>query len=94
MTDVAAATGMGGYRAVNLLRSFDVLNLAFLARGFSPYGDNMAAQFWVPKGYASFSGGLQYQKGGAAMIELEIMAIEHPTHGYGQYQAQDAVPTA
>ena len=94
VTDVAAATGTGGYRAVNLLRGEDVLNLAFLARGFSPYGDNMAAQFWVPKAYASFSGGLQYQKGEAAMIELEIMAIEHPPHGYGQYQSQDAVPTA
>ena len=94
VTDVAAATGTGGYRAVDLLRGFDVRNLAFLARGFSPYADNMAAQFWVPKAYASFSGGLQYQKGEAAMIELEIMSIEHTTHGYGQYQAQDAVPTA
>ena len=92
VTDVAAASGTGGYRAVDLLRGFDVENLAFLARGFSPYGDNMAAQFWLPKGYASFSGELQYQKGEAAMIELEIMAIEHTTHGYGQYRTQDAVP--
>ena len=93
ITISAAATSKAGFRAVDLLRGFDVLNLAFLARGFSPYADAMSAQFWIPKGYASFSGGLQYQKGEAAMIELEIMAIEDTTSGYGVYQAQDTAAT-
>ena len=64
------------YRHTRLLRGFSVLNLAFLAKGFSPYGDTIYAQYWVPKAYASFSGSLTYTKGAAAMIELEIMAIE------------------
>ena len=46
----------------------------------------------MPKGYASFTGELQYTKGEATVLEIEIMAIEHLTHGYGQYQAQDAIP--
>ena len=86
-----ARPGAAGYRHVSLLRGFNVLNLAFLARGFSPYADDMFAQYWLPKAYASFSGELQYTKGEAAAIEVEIMAIEHLTHGYGQYQAQYAV---
>ena len=93
VTTIAPGSGTAGYRRVELFRGFNVLNLAFLMRGFSPYADNMSAQFWVPKGYASFSGDLQYEKGSAAMIQLEIMAIEHLTLGHGQYQAQDEDPT-
>lgn len=78
-----------GFRSVDMLRGFSVLNLAFLSRGFSPYADDMFAQYWLPKAYASFSGELQYTKGEAAAIEIEIMAIEHLTFGYGQYQAQN-----
>ena len=90
---VIAGTQPGpGVRTVPLFRGFSVLNLAFLMRGFSPYADDMNAQFWVPKGYASFSGDLQYEKGQAAMIQLEVMAIEHLTYGHGEYQAQDAFP--
>ena len=92
VTTIPAGSGTGGYRHVPLLRGFNVQNLAFLAKGFSPYGDGMSAQFWVPKAYASFSGELQYVKGEAVVLELEIMAIEDLTHGYGQYQGQDAGP--
>ena len=90
VTEIAAASGTAGYRKVNLLRGFNVLNQAFLVRGFSPYGDGMEAQYWVPKGYASFSGDLNYTKGGAAMIPMEIMAIEDLTYGYGEYHGQFA----
>jgi hypothetical protein len=92
ITEVPAGVGTGGYRSVGLLRGFNVLNLAFLMRGFSPYADNQFAQFWVPKAYASFSGELTYVKGEAAAISIEIMAIEHLIHGYGQYRAQFAAP--
>ena len=95
---IAGFTGStAGYRHVPMLRGFNVLNLAFIARGFSPYADNMSAQWWVPKGYASFSGELAYTKGEAAMMEIEVMAIEHfdpdpaqPSYGYGQYETQFA----
>ena len=87
---IAGETVAAGYRHAPMLRGFNVENLSFLMRGFSPYGDNMNAQFWVPKAYAMFSGEIAYTKGEAAMIEIEIMAIEHLTHGYGQYQGQNA----
>ena len=92
VTSVAAGSGTAGYRRVNILRGFNVLNQAFLMRGFSPYGDGMAAYYWLPKGYASFSGEVSYTKEGAAMIPIEVMAIEHLTHGYGYYAGQDALP--
>ena len=92
VSEVAAATGTAGYRRVDLLRGFNVLNQAFLIRGFSPYGDGMEAQYWVPKGYASFSGDVTYTKGGAAMIPISIMAIEDLTYGYGEYHGQFAAP--
>lgn len=88
---IAGTTRTEGYRHAPMLRGFNVENLSFLMRGFSPYGDNMNAQFWVPKAYAMFSGEIAYTKGEAAMIEIEIMAIEHLTYGYGQYQGQDTV---
>ena len=87
---IAGETVAAGYRHAPMLRGFNVQNLSFLMRGYSPYGDNMNAQFWVPKAYAMFSGELAYTKGEAAMIEIEIMAIEDLTHGYGQYQGQNA----
>ena len=76
LTIAGMTPGTPEYRHTRLLRGFSVLNLAFLAKGFSPYGDTIYAQYWVPKAYASFSGSLTYTKGEAAMIELEIMAIE------------------
>ena len=98
---IAGAIVSAAYRQTRLLRGFNVLNLSFLAKGFSPYADNAYAQYWVPQAYASFSGSLSYTKGEAAMIELEIMAIEDSsggvdpitqlaTPGYGQYQGQIA----
>ena len=92
VTDTAAGVGTGGVREVALLRGFSVLNLAFIARGFSPYADGLWAQFWLPKGYASFSGELSYTKGEAAAISIEVMAIESTTNQYGQYRTQDAPP--
>ena len=99
-----AGTVSGNYRQVRLLRGFSVLNLAFLARGFSPYGDLKFAQYWIPKAYPSFSGEVQYTKGEAAGIELSIMPIEDnsgtaltdpitglaiPNPGHGLYMAEE-----
>ena len=92
VTEVASALGTAGYRRVDLLRGFNVLNQAFLVRGFSPYADDMFAQYWIPKGYASFSGDLSYTKSGAAMIPIQVSAIEDLTYGYGQYHGQFAFP--
>lgn len=93
VSQVPAGVGSAGYRSVPLLRGFNVSNLAFLMRGKSPYQDDtMFAQFWVPKGYASFNGELQYQKGEAAMITISLMVLEYGSNGYGEYQTQDALP--
>ena len=100
---IAGTTVVRSYRETRLLRGFNVLNLAFVAKGFSPYADRRFAQYWAPKAYASFSGSLAYTKGEAAGIELEIMVIEDNSGtplidpntgleianpGYGAYQAE------
>ena len=61
-------------------------------KGFSPYGDNMSAQYWLPRAYVMSVGELSYVKGEAVGTEIEIMALEHPTNGFGKYYAQDAAP--
>ena len=87
-----------GYVETQLLRpglgnDFEVNLRAFLLRTPSPYGDDMVAQFWVPRGYASLSGSIHYQKGEAAELEIEILAVLDSTDGYGTYRAQNAHPT-
>ena len=87
-----------GYVETQLLRpglgnDFEVNLRAFLLRTPSPYGDDMVAQFWVPRGYASLSGSIHYQKGEAAELEIEILAVLDSTDGYGHYRAQNALPT-
>ena len=90
VTDVAAATDTAGYRRFPLLRGFNVNYVALLVKGFSTYADEMFAQYWVPKVYIMLSGDITYVKGEAAGLELEIMAVEDSTGGYGEYQDQDA----
>ena len=93
VTDVPPSSGVAGRREVPLLKGFTINYSAFLMRGFSPYiSDLYRAQFWVPNAYAKFSGTVQYVKGAAAGIQLQITALEYQTEGYGKYMAQDASP--
>ncbi len=91
VTDTAAVSGVsGGHRSFDLLRGFDVNEFAALVKGFSPYGDNMSAQYWLPRAYIMSVGEVSYVKGEAAGTEIEIMALEHSSNGFGKYYAQDA----
>ncbi len=91
VTDTAAVSGVsGGHRSFDLLRGFDVNEFAALVKGFSPYGDNMSAQYWLPRAYIMSVGEVGYVKGEAAGTEIEIMALEESTNGFGKYYAQDA----
>ena len=97
--EVLPGTGTPGYMEAELLRLVSpvgedqqVSYRSFLVRTPSPYGDNMIAQFWVPKAYASLSGPLTYTKGEAVQLDVEILAVLDETHGYGQYRAQNALP--
>ena len=93
LNEVAAGSGSGGYKEVELMRGFDVNYLAVLARGKSPYGDNMNMQWWIPKVYLSFNGDVAFVKGEAAMLEIEGMVVEHSTDRFGKFQAQHAPPS-
>lgn len=92
ITEVAAGTGTGGYREISLLRGPDVRNFAILARGKSPYADDMNAQYWIPLADVEFTSEVTYGKGEAAGLEIEFMALEHDTHGFGKYMPQNAAP--
>jgi hypothetical protein len=92
VSDVPAAVGTGGYRSVPLVRGFNINYQSFLFRGFSPYLDNAFAQYWIPKGYAQFSGEVQYQKGEAAALGISVKAYESGANGLGLYLTQDALP--
>ena len=91
VTDVVAATGTGGYRSMPMLRGSDVTTVAVLVRGKSSYGDGFNAQHRIPMGYVASVGGFTYEKGDAAMVELEIRALEHDSQGFADYQDQYAV---
>lgn len=90
VTDTAAASGAGGVRSFDLLRGLEVNEVAVLVRGHAPYQGGENAQYWVPRAYVGSVGEYSFAKGEGAMYEVEFMALEHSTDGFGKYQAQDA----
>lgn len=88
-----AASGVGGYKSIDLLRGSSVREMALLIRGFSPYADDMNAQHWVPRAYVASVGEYGFTKGEAAGTEVEFMALEHDTDGFGKYYAQHLAAT-
>jgi len=89
VSDMAASSGEGGHRSFDLMISDDVSELAILIRGKSPYADDMSAQHWIPRCHVSDVGDYGYIKGEAATYDVEFTALEHSTHGFGKYYAQD-----
>lgn len=72
----AAGVGTAGFKAIGLSQGQEVTAYALLARGTSPYGDGMNAQYQVPRCYQSASPNPQYVKGNPAGLELEFTALE------------------
>lgn len=74
----AAGSGTAGFKKLGLSRGKSVTTYALLARGVSPYGDAMTAQYQVPRCYQSASPAIVYKKGIPAGVELEFTALEDP----------------
>ncbi|GAM04805.1 hypothetical protein [Novosphingobium sp. MBES04] len=76
LTTTAAGSGTAGYKQLGLSRGKEVATYALLARGVSPYGDGMVAQYQVPRCYQSASPSVVYQKGTPAGVALEWTSLE------------------
>ena len=92
ITDIAAAVGVAGARQIELLRGFDIQVSSVLVKGFSPYGGEYGAQYWMPRAYVSDLGEWNYTKGDAVSLEMEFTALQDVTHGFGTFTAQTAPP--
>jgi hypothetical protein len=78
ITTVGPSSGVPGTKKLGLSRGLKVATMALLARGASPEGDDMVAQYEVPLCYQSGSPSPVFTKGQAAGWELEWTAIEDP----------------
>lgn len=72
----AAGAGAAGFKKLGLSRGIDIKTYALLARGASPYGDAMIAQFEVPHCYQSGSPNSVFNKGVPAGLQLQWKALE------------------
>lgn len=79
LTTVAAGVGTAGYKKMGLSRGMSVTEYALLARGVSPYGDAMTAQYQVPRCYMSNSPTVVFKKAVPAGVEMEFTALEDLT---------------
>lgn len=96
-TTTAAAVNAPGTRRIGLSVGADPIVYALLARGLSPYGDNFAAQYEVPRVYQSANQKPVYKKGKPAILELEFTALEDigaasPAERFGRLVAQHQAP--
>lgn len=94
---VAAGVGTAGYKKLGLSRGHEIKSYALLARGASPYGDNMIAQFEVPHCYQSGSPNSTYNKGVPVGLQLQWKALEDLTavnenERFGRLLAQHQAP--
>ena len=76
LTTTAAGSGTAGFKTLGLSRGKEVATYALLARGVSPYGDGMVAQYQVPRCYQSASPSIVYKKGVPAGVQLEWTSLE------------------
>jgi hypothetical protein len=78
VTDTPAGSGTPGTRSVPLRRGVVVATHALLVRSLngSPYGDDLAMQYEVPRAYAAGTPAPAYRKNGPAGLLCEFMALE------------------
>lgn len=72
----AAGAGTAGFKKLGLSRGHDVKTYSLLARGASPYADDMIAQFEVPHCYQSGSPNSVFNKGVPVGLQLQWKALE------------------
>lgn len=76
LTTTAAGVGTAGTKEIGLSQGQFVKEYALLVRGVSPYGENMNAQYQVPRCYQSGSPSPVYRKATPAALALEWTALE------------------
>lgn len=87
---------VGDPKKIGLSRGREVTEYALLARGKSPYGDEMNMQYEVPRVAEVGSQEVGFVKGEPAMLELEFETLEDDNAAtederFGRLVAQDSV---
>jgi hypothetical protein len=78
VTEVTQAPGVSGSKKMRLYRGTLVKTYALLARGSSPYNQELPAQVCVPVCFQSAAPSPSYQLGKPAMLDLEFTALRNP----------------
>lgn len=100
VTETAAGSGTLGNKRIGLSQSPGrTREFALMARGLSPYDENLPMQYCVPRCYDSGSARPVFTKGGGAGLALELTALEdlsatndEERFGYILAAHQDALP--
>ncbi|MEK7765274.1 MAG: hypothetical protein AAB368_03455 [bacterium] len=96
VTDVAAISGVAGYRRIDLYQNLTVAQMALLVRGQSPYVDDaFKVDFRIPVVVQIASPAPVHMKGEPAGLALEFTALEDPNAAtaaerFGRLFGQDA----
>jgi hypothetical protein len=72
------APGVSGTKKMRFYRGTRVTTYALLARGSSPYNQELAAQVCLPVCFQSAAPSPSYQLGKPAMLDLEFTALRNP----------------
>lgn len=78
VTTVPMGASASGYKWIGLSRGFSVATVALIVRGPSPYGDNWAMQFEIPRAAQSGNPEPVMKKGTPAGLALEWTALVDP----------------
>lgn len=96
ISDTPRAPGSAGFRSIALAHSpRSMARLALLARGPSPYNDDMMAQYEVPVCRQIGSPTPTFQRGEPAGLALQFLALRNPSATsedeiFGRLVAQDS----
>ena len=93
LTDVAAVSGVAGYRRLAIAKGGDVTQYAALLRGLSAYDDAMYCDWRIPRVVIGGEPEIVGKKGEPAGLLFELQAIEDPDYAngvFGEILMQDA----
>lgn len=92
VVDTPAASGVPGYRSLELSRGFAIPTWALLLRlGMSPYGDGFVSQWEIPMAQNIGTPELVFVKNEPVGIQYMFRCLEDPVNGFGNVRFQDAV---
>jgi len=93
LTTVASASGVTGRKEVSLLLGYDVATFCLYAKTdiYSPYGDGMFADYWLPACWQDGDVSHAYVKGKPAGSKFTVKTLQDLTNGFGKYRAENVV---